>query len=92
MKRDPLGVTHRDYNKGALHPLAHPGRLQDALGELNDAAVAGAWLTEVGERLDGPAAFAAGQMAQQLVVDARTHDKRWRTAHRSMTKHTAWFS
>jgi CHAD domain-containing protein len=67
-------------------------RIQDALGELNDAAVAGAWLTEVGERLDGPAAFAAGQMAQQLVVDARTHDKRWRTAHRSMTKHTAWFS
>jgi CHAD domain-containing protein len=67
-------------------------RIQDALGELNDAAVAGAWLTACAERLDGPAAFAAGQMAQQLVVEARTHDKQWRAAHRSMTRHTAWFS
>ena len=67
-------------------------RIQDALGELNDAAVTGAWLTEIAERLDGPAGFAAGRMAQQLIVDARTQDKRWRTAHRSMTKRTAWFS
>jgi len=66
--------------------------IQDALGELNDAAVVGAWLTEVAERLDGPAAFAAGQIAQQLVVEARAYDKRWRTAHHSMTKRTAWFS
>ena len=67
-------------------------RIQDALGELNDAAVAGAWLTACAERLDGPAAFAAGQMTQQLVVEARTNDKRWRAAHKSMTKRTAWFS
>jgi len=66
--------------------------IQDALGELNDAAVAGAWLTEIAERLDGPAAFAAGQMAQQLVVEAGTHDEQWRAAHRSMTKRTAWFA
>lgn len=66
--------------------------IQDALGELNDAAVVGAWLTEVAERLDGPAAFAAGQMTQQLVVETRTHDKRWRAAHQSMAKRTAWFS
>ena len=67
-------------------------RIQDALGELNDAAVARAWLIECAERLDGPAAFAAGQIAQQLVVEARTHDKRWLAAHESMTKRTAWFS
>ena len=67
-------------------------RIQDALGELNDAAVAGAWLTAILERLDGPAAFAAGQMTQQLVVEAHNHDQRWRAAHTSMTKRTAWFS
>ena len=67
-------------------------RIQDALGELNDAAVAGAWLTACAERLDGPAAFAAGQMTQQLVVEARTNDKRWRAAHKSMKQRTAWFS
>ena len=67
-------------------------RIQDALGELNDAAVTGVWLTAVAERLDGPAAFAAGQMTQQLAVDARSHDKQWRAAHKSMTQRTAWFS
>jgi CHAD domain-containing protein len=67
-------------------------RIQDALGELNDAAVARAWLTVIADRLDGPAAFAAGQMTQQLVVEARTHDKRWRAAHKSMKQRTAWFS
>jgi len=67
-------------------------RIQDALGELNDAAVAGAWLIECAERLDGPAAFAAGQISQQIVVEARTHDKRWRAAHKSMMKRAAWFS
>jgi CHAD domain-containing protein len=67
-------------------------RIQDALGELNDAAVAGAWMTAIAERLDGPTAFAAGQITQQLVVEARTHDKRWRSAHKSMTQRTTWFS
>jgi hypothetical protein len=31
-------------------------------------------------------------MTQQLVVEARTHDKRWRAAHKSMKQRTAWFS
>jgi CHAD domain-containing protein len=67
-------------------------KIQDALGELNDAAVAGAWLASAVDRLDGPAAFAAGQMAQQLVAEARTHDRQWRSAHRALTLRTAWFS
>jgi CHAD domain-containing protein len=67
-------------------------RIQDALGELNDAAVAGASLTAIAERLDGPAAFAAGQMAQLLVVEAQTNDRLWRSAHKSMTRRTAWFT
>ena len=71
---------------------ADAAKIQDALGELNDAAVTGAWLTACAERLDGPAAFAACQMSQHIAVEARTHDRRWRSAHKSMTKRTAWFS
>ena len=41
--------------------------IQYALGELNDAAVTGVWLTGMAGQLDGAAAFAAGQMTQQLV-------------------------
>jgi CHAD domain-containing protein len=67
-------------------------KIQDALGELNDAAVTGAWLTAVAERLDGPAAFAAGQMSQQITVGASTHDTLWRSAHTLMKERTAWFS
>lgn len=67
-------------------------RIQDALGELNDAAVTRSWLTASAERLDGPAAFAAGQMTQQIAAEASTQDKHWRAAHTSMTKRTAWFS
>ena len=67
-------------------------RIQDALGELNDAAVIGGWLAANADRLDGPAAFAAGQMAQQIAIDADTHDSQWRSAHRALKRRTAWFS
>ena len=67
-------------------------KIQDALGELNDAAVTGEWLTTVAERVDGPAAFAAGQMSQQIIVGATTRDTLWRSAHTLMKERTAWFS
>ncbi|MGI9613909.1 MAG: CHAD domain-containing protein, partial [Acidimicrobiales bacterium] len=79
-----VGKQARKFAKDAA-------RIQDALGELNDAAVAGARLTAVAERLDSPAAFAGGQMTQQVRVDARTQDRQWRAAHESMRKRTAWF-
>jgi CHAD domain-containing protein len=66
-------------------------RIQDALGDLNDASVAREWLTATAGHLDGPAGFAAGQLAQTLVAEAHTNDQAWRSAHRSMTRHTAWF-
>ena len=66
--------------------------IQDSLGELNDAAVIGAWLEAAADRLDGPAAFAAGQITQQLVIDAHTNDCQWRSAHRAMKRRTTWFS
>jgi hypothetical protein len=31
-------------------------------------------------------------MIQQLVIDARTNDRQWRSAHRAMKRRTAWFS
>jgi CHAD domain-containing protein len=67
-------------------------KIQDALGELNDAAVIGGWLAATADRLDGPAAFTAGQMAQQLATDAHTHERQWRSAHRALKRRTAWFS
>jgi len=65
--------------------------IQDALGELNDATVIGAWLAATANRLDGPAAFAAGQMSRQLAMNARTEERQWRSAHRDMKRRTAWF-
>ncbi len=71
---------------------ADAAEIQDSLGELNDAAVTGAWLTRCAERLDGPAAFAAGRMSETIVAEARTRNRRWRAAHEAMAKRTAWFS
>lgn len=66
--------------------------IQDALGELNDAVVTGVYLASITDQLDGPAAFAAGQMAELLIHDARAGDRQWRSAHRAMSRRTAWFS
>jgi CHAD domain-containing protein len=78
--------------KQAWKFAAGAARIQDALGEINDATVVGAWLRSIADRLDGPAAFAAGQMTQELVIEAGTHDRRWRSAHRALKRRTAWFS
>ena len=67
-------------------------KIQDALGELNDAAVTTAWLQTVAERVDGPAAFAAGQMSQQIHLGASAHNTLWRSTHTSMKERTGWFS
>ncbi|MFW2335342.1 CHAD domain-containing protein [Ilumatobacter sp.] len=78
--------------KQARRFAADAATIQDALGELNDAAVTGSWLTGCAERLDGSAAFAAGRMCELVAAEARVHNRRWRVAHESMTKRTAWFS
>lgn len=78
-----LGRPARRFTKQAA-------RIQDALGELNDAAVAGRWLGQAAEQLGGRSAFAAGQIAQQLMTDALVHEGDWRRAHQKMTKLTDW--
>jgi CHAD domain-containing protein len=78
--------------KQATRFAIEAARIQDALGELNDAAVAQDRLGDIANSLDGRAAFTAGQLAQQLTVEARIEGENWRRAHRKMKRRTAWFS
>jgi CHAD domain-containing protein len=58
-------------------------RLQDRLGELNDAAVAESWLREWARARRGAAVFAAGELAGLELADAEAARKRWRKAWKS---------
>jgi len=60
-------------------------RLQDRLGELNDAAVAEGWLREWGRTRRGAAVFAAGELAGLELADAETARRRWRKAWKSVS-------
>ena len=67
--------------------------LQDQLGELNDAAVTRARLSGVSPVLTGPAAFTAGQLSQQLMIDSSVNAHAWRKAYpdrREEVRHLAW--
>lgn len=79
------------YGKKARKCAMAAARLQDVLGELNDAAVTHAWLEAASADLDGPAAFAAGQMSRQLTTDAMSHLDEWRAAYtRVRRRASAW--
>jgi CHAD domain-containing protein len=58
-------------------------RLQDRLGELNDAAVAETWLRAWARPRRGGAVFAAGELAGLELADAEAARKRWRKAWKS---------
>jgi len=60
--------------------------LQEQLGELNDAAVTRAWLSGVSPILTGPAAFTAGQLSQQLMIDSSVNAQTWRKIYRIVEK------
>lgn len=60
--------------------------LQDQLGELNDAAVTRARLSGVSPVLTGPAAFIAGQLSQQLMIDSSVNAHAWRKTYRMVEK------
>jgi CHAD domain-containing protein len=79
------------YGREARRCAAAAARLQDVLGELNDAAVTHAWLAATSALLDGPAAFAAGQMSRQLGIDAVGHLDEWEADYRRVRRRTtAW--
>jgi len=69
--------------KGAAAFARELARLQDRLGELNDAFVAEAWLREWGRDRRGAAAFAAGELAGLELADAEAARRRWRKAWKS---------
>jgi CHAD domain-containing protein len=64
--------------------------LQDVLGDLHDAVVARAWLDRVAPLLSSEAAFAAGQLSQQLCIDSIQQVGNWRKPYRRLLKRSAW--
>jgi len=69
--------------KGARAFARELARLQDRLGELNDASVAEAWLREWGRGRRGAAAFAAGELAGLELAEVASSRRRWRKAWKS---------
>lgn len=67
-------------------------RLQDVLGEVQDATVAEAWLREAGE--SGPAAqvLVAGELIAVQLHAVEEGRARWRPAWKKAKKRTAWLS
>ncbi|MEM9566367.1 MAG: CYTH and CHAD domain-containing protein [Actinomycetota bacterium] len=61
-------------------------RLQDQLGELNDAAVAEAFLAGLAARAKGETAFAAGRMCQIVNDEAAARGVGWQRHHRRASK------
>jgi CHAD domain-containing protein len=59
--------------------------LQDALGEIHDAAVAERWLRTASARADAPAAFVAGMLAvtaRQRATESHEWSWLWSAARR----------
>lgn len=73
--------------KPARRFVKHATRIEWAL---DDGAVPHERLLAIVDRLDAPAGFAAGQLAQQLRTDALPDDGRWRAAHAAMRERADW--
>jgi CHAD domain-containing protein len=70
------------------------GRLQDVLGDLQDAVVTEAWLRAAAEDRGGTTALVAGQLVAAQREVLRQCRQEWRHAweRAAKTKHTAWLS
>jgi CHAD domain-containing protein len=68
-------------------------RIQDVLGELNDAAVAEGWLAAAAGELDGEAAYAAGRLVQVVAVEAIAFRHGWEQAYAKASRRRlrSWF-
>jgi CHAD domain-containing protein len=67
--------------------LAHAAaRLQDVLGDLNDARVAAGWLDEWAVRADGEAAYAAATLAERERAAASELRDSWRAAWEALAE------
>ena len=85
--RPAFGKPARDFARRAA-------RIQDALGDLNDAQVATITLRQVVEGQDSGAAYAAGQIVGIMDTEAIEHLDDWHKAWRSLNrkKRHEWFS
>lgn len=84
--RPAFGAPARDFARRAA-------RVQDALGELNDAQVATIALRGVVEGHDSGAAYAAGQIAGIMDTEAGGHLDDWQSAWAALSKkkRRSWF-
>lgn len=64
--------------------------VQEVLGELNDAEVAVAWLTDVGPDLEPAGAFVAGRLTQHLRNVADDHHHGWERSFRRARRRSGW--
>lgn len=80
------------FGRPASRLASRLGDLQDHLGELNDAVTLAAWLDlEAGRRLDAPAAYLAGRIAERQEQIIATERVAWRgTWSKIHSKHLAW--
>lgn len=81
------------FGKPARVFARRAARVQDALGELNDAQVANHMLRGVVEGRDSQAAYAAGQIAGIMDTEAIGHLDDWRSAWSELSKKRmrSWF-
>jgi CHAD domain-containing protein len=68
-------------------------RIQDVLGDLNDASVAQDWLRSAVDKLDPQAVFVAGGLAQVMAFEGTQRLGDWRKAYRRASRREllAWF-
>ncbi len=64
--------------------------MQDHLGELNDAAVAGVWLEQAARNVPPTSAFVAGRISQRLEDLAMDRIGEWRGSFDRMRRHSSW--
>ncbi len=84
---DAFGAPSRSFAKSLA-------RVQDRLGERNDAMVAEDWLVANASQLPPRAAFTAGRLAQLVRTDAVTDQDRWIEPYRTATRkrNRSWFA
>jgi len=76
--------------KEAAYFARHAAAIQSELGDQHDHVVAGQWLEAHASALKGPAAFAAGRLAQAFADDAVSKADGWHRHYKRLSRHTGW--
>lgn len=80
------------FGRDARRFAAALAKVQDRLGEMNDAAVSATWLRRRADVLGPTGAFAAGELAHHFhgAADARRHG--WERAYKRARRRSTWLS